>query len=803
MKKVRELPALFLVSCIMPLFGLSIQRNVNIDGIQCDVVTWTDSRGGERSAALVVGQSTCGGEYSASHGGYLHRFTWHDGSTVRICNPATTDALGGFGIGIHHGPWGCTEPWINSRKSGSGAQTRFVVEGEHHAIWEHASNISFGCCGQSPFIRQTNWYIFRDGEDQWQHARTSDVRHVPIADFPSGSDTRSPYNPIRWWSADDFPRFPFGYGTTHRGTANPPSSYDFTAPYNLCPYLESWSTTHDAEIGLVQTRLQTRHRAGRNRGVGTSGSNFVADMFEFQFADYQDWYGGRTAWQAAPANGENQIGITPGAENFSLTCVIGRRSNGTVERLISESNTAQHAQTQLTAHGGTVVTEGLEAAGLGTTIVFDKPGFDQLRRAWVLRADNNKADATLSLGGGGSIQNPTFILSGYTASSAPSTVTINGSPTDHYSSVDGENLELWVTLRATLSGASRVVIQGPADNTGITFSSLSVSPDKVALGSQQSVTFAVAATGASTVTLDLTPLGGGATAAMNGSGSTFSLAYSLPGSVPEGAHRIAATAANGSGGRKRAYITLHVRRPDLIFYNDDNSAGVGWTNNGTLSEQTGGAFEGTKHYAFVHNGLGSLTRMTFNGKDVRGYQYITFAARSSVAGQGFAVQMRSGNMGSDGAARLFTTDYARYAISMAEFLVSPGVTYNNADVTEIQFTVTGSGGNGTIYIDDIRATSYPEDFEELPVVQRVTSLPHVTRTPSVSVLKTAPGAKLILHVNMPGRVSVYSSTGRHILSRDISNLSGADAVLPLTSRGYYMVNFSTAAGERRIRIAVP
>ena len=62
-----------------PGFSLTIQKEVKVGLKTCDIVTWTDSDGKDRSVALVRADGD--GKYS---GGYVEQYTFYHGADKKI-----------------------------------------------------------------------------------------------------------------------------------------------------------------------------------------------------------------------------------------------------------------------------------------------------------------------------------------------------------------------------------------------------------------------------------------------------------------------------------------------------------------------------------------------------------------------------------------------------------------------------------------------------------------------------------------------------------------------------------------------
>ena len=150
---------------------------------------------------------------------------------------------------------------------------------------------------------------------------------------------------------------------------------------------------------------------------------------------------------------------------------------------------------------------------------------------------------------------------------------------------------------------------------------------------------------------------------------------------------------------------------EMIIYNDvETLIKATWSQNGTLSQITSGAYEGTNHYRFSYNfsnwwaGFGlNLTNWAGDGSgyDFTGYESLKFACKFSTAAN-LSIDLVDAN-GSTATDDLevtgVSTDYQDITIPLDSFT---GMTLG--DVGEIMVNINGnsSSGSGSFYIDNIR-----------------------------------------------------------------------------------------------------
>jgi hypothetical protein len=81
--------------------------------------------------------------------------------------------------------------------------------------------------------------------------------------------------------------------------------------------------------------------------------------------------------------------------------------------------------------------------------------------AWTVDAASNAVSVTIEPGSA-TLTNPVFEIRGYTAPSAPATVTYAGrnlvADTDYFATVDSAGQRLWLTLNETLNGAGMLTV---------------------------------------------------------------------------------------------------------------------------------------------------------------------------------------------------------------------------------------------------------------------------------------------------------------------------------------------------------
>jgi hypothetical protein len=699
---------------------------------------------------------------------------------------------------------------MTSKQDGYEPQSRMVFTGEHHAIWEFACKLGTSGINTTPYVLLTIQYLFTDGADHFQHIVTFNSSHI---DDPGsvqgllGSDSRSPYGSLNWDGDNGgiTMKSGLGEGMWHivKGNLDNMTWQNLTygsGGYMLCPYVEHWRTNdgYDDEIGYIQTRLQTKHRGGHGRGScnsSPSGTISGTDVFDVQFSEYQGWWGERTCWQAAGPTGAGQIGVSAGYENYSLTVLIGRKSDAGVQRLVDEANAVMNAATALDASVGSVRTAGIESAGMQILREWDKPGFDQVYRTWALAAENNRAAATLTVRTGETLVNPTFVVGGYTSAQKPTVRKDGAALTEgagYYCSVIPGRQEAWVTYLSDFSGAVTVDIEGPADAVGI----------DIAGFADRQVTFTATVTDNGTiaaVTLDLSAVGGTASVAMSGSGDSYTCTHTIPaGTVGGGPMMVTLTAEDNEGNTKSAVTSVLIKKPDLVLYLDAiDRVSEGWAPNGSMTKTSAdNPYEGGEHLKIDYSRTNDIiTTIAFDQVyDVSTYSYLVVAVRGPETGRTFEVELRAtGNWGSGYEPVGQYDSYQLVAVPLGSFSIS----LTAIEGLRVQVGAAGSG-SGTFYLDAIYFTTIPPEGNEPPVA----ASPPSAGTRSSMGLTIRPitrGAYIATHA--PAVLSVYVPDGRLVSRQRLMSHGGYKASLP--AAGIYLIETRSVGAVARQRIVVP
>jgi hypothetical protein len=467
--------------------AISITQGASANSSTCDEVTWTDATGKSRTLWLV--QPTGGkGEF----GCYITRMAWMAGSTPVTCNESSAfapDGVSGWGQLINHTSDGVT--WANSTTEGYNGTRTFYLNGANEVIVQYVFSMY-----ADPRTRTaagsflvTLDYIIRNDRDDIGYAITYDSSASPAGTFTN--DSRSPYCDFDWAGAGNITSITSGINmgadykfiTTQEpmNSAAGAISYTFntlnTIPY-CSMYNDTTATPNNREIGFIQTQLYTVHPGGGGWNYPPqTGSTLPASYnFLYQMNAYQNYEGPRVTWMMPASifgtsykDYDNKYTYSGYPyQCYTLEMALDQYNAGQpgsgagdVTRLVNEQQTI-HGSATLTASEGTVVTSGPEGPGTGSgvTQTWTPAGYNPVYDQWTVQCASNAVSATLALSSG-SLLNPTFAFTNYTASTVPC-ISKNGttlnSGCDFLPSLDTTHQILYVTFNSSFSGTTNIVV---------------------------------------------------------------------------------------------------------------------------------------------------------------------------------------------------------------------------------------------------------------------------------------------------------------------------------------------------------
>ncbi len=455
--------------------GMTIQKNVAVGTKHCDVVTWTDANGKQRSVSLARADGDPG--YS---GGYIERYSYYIDNTLKTGRSDEGQAfVSGLGCAVNH-----HSSASSSKANSTGATTGFLFEGSNHCVWRFTTPTYTGA-GKT--VKLTiDWVISQGRNDVlWS------VSYDTTGQTGVSWDARGPYFQFDWDGDGHFydgaisgikwgDKYKFRT-TTYTGAT---SDWDYTQT-NVIPYISTYkdASIGNLEAGVVQTQPWTQQDAGgywwADTAWGMTSANYPVGSTAmpvkgmpvnwdcpYQINAYEGYAGEKLAWgtnfgyvgDAAYQRLGYTTPPTPGAphQGYSTYIILNKYTEGLTDAMINSMAAVQG--TTITATTGTVVTSGPRHLNLTGDANYQPAGWNHVYGAWTLTAGASNVIAFNVNAGGGTLVRPLFVVNGYTAATAPATLSLGGtalvSGTDYSASVDATGQKLWITLNRNLTGAT-------------------------------------------------------------------------------------------------------------------------------------------------------------------------------------------------------------------------------------------------------------------------------------------------------------------------------------------------------------
>lgn len=492
-----------------PANGLTVLRDVAIDGLLGDRIGWRDAAGQPREAVLAHNDGGAGA--GGSQGGELRELRYQvDGVTRVVSAPAT--GTGGFGYVVSHPDGGmfCTGGGDSSSLGHfTGGTFSRIFEGRHHAIIRFQQNYPRYCSTTQPAVASpmpvTIDWLFATGRDHPLWAISYDMSAIPVNRLRD--DARAPYGELRFdGTLIGSPQTQIagvGWGDLYKfaSTSNPVtynSGWNWSVA-NTVPYVKLWTTAVDATMGTVQTQTKVQQDAGGYFGTSrwntTSAGGDACTVaiggvdhlmpcdfnWPYQSINYSlnraspnsPTFNTRLAWgtnfgflgqQDYPIHGSDYYGgplvgdpRAPGwpRKSYSMFVVLDRHSVGPVETQVAQIETLQSLT--LSAATGSVSTGGPAGVNRPDSLTYSPAGYDPVYSALTFLAVGNALDANVAVGAG-TLQRPLLILRGWSGTALPSALRLGGAvltrDVDWFPSVRSSEQELWITLARDLSGGT-------------------------------------------------------------------------------------------------------------------------------------------------------------------------------------------------------------------------------------------------------------------------------------------------------------------------------------------------------------
>lgn len=463
---------------------VSLDAGVSVGTYTADQYRYFDSRCQPRTAALArLSTTSVGGD----HGGFLRRYTYTHQGQVRTCNGNDgADAYHGFGYVVNHCQ-GCGVAGDYSSSWEHAGATQLVLKGRHHAIHEFKWALQLG----GPFTATVHW-LFATGRSHPIYAITYDVSGSAV-NVVRG-DSRSPYGDIKW-DATGGPVEGIAWGeqyrftTTGSGPVTWATAWDYTQP-NSVPFAMQWSTTADAEMGIVQTEPFAKHVAGGDYGNGQLAQNCWAKtsqnkgaqcaepgkslpifwLWPYQLNQYEldsTTASHRLAWGTnMGAIGQSTVSafgrMFSGYPylSYSTFVVFGGRQERAVDAELAQIEAA--AGTEVVGLLGTPASQAPGGAGRTDLVALSPSGYNPVYATFDVQAVGNAARLRFDTKGK-TLDAPMLRLLGYSAAAAPTHVVAGGrelvADRDYFATFDAAHQTLWLTLNGTLRGMLELAIE--------------------------------------------------------------------------------------------------------------------------------------------------------------------------------------------------------------------------------------------------------------------------------------------------------------------------------------------------------
>lgn len=505
-----------------PIFGPTtctslarVDRTVTGSGAS-DEYRWSDRACGARATALVRADAK---------GGNAVEFRYPVNGATRTVpmspetnSDGTIDA-GGFGYVVSH----LTDSDVSWRHdqddsplgSSLGNGYSVLFQGTHHAI--HQYTVNYPRWGVSPSGVDTKYdmpvtiqWLFRTGSDAPVWSVTYDLSAVPAGSV--SADMRAPYGSMNF---DGAARGAWGdnlggvaWADSYKFTSLATAGLTLNSPWtwserNTGPaYNSVWTRTVDAEMGIVATHVIAKMDAGGyswgNPGRGSSsaagtrctrdgGLNNLAHTmpcasdWAYQSANWSFWDANghptatgqtnakRLAWGSdwgtlgQPTVTTVNGNVVTGSPKVSYSTFVVLDTHAKAPTAAAAAQVSTTVATTLTARTGSVRTSGPAGIGRTDTVTYSPAGYNPIFSTWELDASTaGTVDVQIDAPATAYLENPTFVVHGWTSTTAPSAVTLDGTAitagTGYFASVRTATGDLWLTLNAKARGAGHRLV---------------------------------------------------------------------------------------------------------------------------------------------------------------------------------------------------------------------------------------------------------------------------------------------------------------------------------------------------------
>jgi hypothetical protein len=314
------------------------------------------------------------------------------------------------------------------------------------------------------------------------------------------------------------------------------------------------------------------------------------------------------------------------------------------------------------------------------------------------------------------------------------------------------------------------------DSTGFYVYGLDVNPVRAYNDQSTPATFTVHTGNAkgtvSSVTIDLSSLGGGSSVAMTkGTGDAYTCSFTIAAALAPGTKSITVTSISNSVQKtaSTSFDVLDGAAPVIykgIYTDTANITSVAWVGDGagnksTVSEISTDAIEGTNSYGFnfVVGGWWAIFGLQFTPSplDATGFDYLQLSYKGPTGGFKFNVTLAYPDGSTTGNSSYQVTGSAGWStvIIPLTYYTDQGFSINNIQLFNIGITGGAMTGSGTLLIDNIMLISghlsSPVERHTAPIVQK----------PLLTV-KSASGGHLQIQSTVAGIATIYNPSGARI-----------------------------------------
>lgn len=319
--------------------------------------------------------------------------------------------------------------------------------------------------------------------------------------------------------------------------------------------------------------------------------------------------------------------------------------------------------------------------------------------------------------------------------------------------------------------------------------SFSIDPSTASSETETEITITATVTDESasvSVTLDLSAIGGGSEVVMTKAGDDYSLTYTVEDGLATGSKQIIINAINAEDNSRSKSFELKIIGPageELIIYNDaETEITYVWVSNGgSISEVTGGAYEGSKHYENNYNAYAGgwcVTGLDLNTVDISSYAYLQLACKMEGA-ESVSMKLYDGLADDPSSVGLSTyglnDSYQHLFIPLSDFDAALDMSFIN----KISFTMYGGTGSGTFSIDDIKA------INSLPAASQISNF-----LVSPATINDNTTTELGFSVTI---IPAAGSTVQSV-TLDLSSIGGSSSYAMTASGNIYSASYTAASG---------